>query len=132
MYLFFFSNFMIFFKYKESGKRSSVFPIMIFCTKRLKWTIRCVFLFRYCCYTRNFIYAKIILYKQSQPIFQTATSFSLFKLIFLLNFKENFKDGALSAFLPSVGRGSYRSRKLNVFLYSEQLCFEIISLIINN
>mgnify|MGYP003692258963 CR=1 FL=1 len=43
-----------------------------------------------------------------------------------------FKDGALSAFLPPVGRRSFRSCKLNFFLYSEQLCFEIISLITNN
>ena len=39
------------------------------------------------------------------------------------------KEGVLSAFLPPVGRRSLRSRKIDVFLYSKQLCFEIISLI---
>ena len=48
--------------------------------------------------------------------------------------KNNYyvKDGALSAFLPPVGRRSFKSRKMNVFLYAEELCFEIISLITYN
>ena len=50
----------------------------------------------------------------------------------LREFFNLLKDGALSAFLPPVGRRSFRSCKLNAFLYSEQLCCERISLITNN
>ena len=42
------------------------------------------------------------------------------------------KEGVLSVFLPPVGRRGFRIRKIDVFLYSQQLRFEIISLITNN
>ena len=38
----------------------------------------------------------------------------------------------LSAFLPPVGCRSFRSHKIDLFLYSKQLCFEIISLKTNS
>ena len=68
----------------------------------------------------------LVVIQRDYQFFQCISAF------LLISPSNNVKEGVLSAFLPPVGRRSFRSRKMNVFLYSEQLCFEIISLVTNN